>query len=167
MREFEVALGLIASYENQYNSPNWHARLLWFGYERAGNRSTLNFLPLFYRRTIEGGRGYELYRFPLSFWHYESNGRDIFHTVGFGLIYYRNYYPDRNEDRAMVLGGIVWNYVEKPERNYESYGSLWGLLWEYEREERGAYNKFSILKFLFKRVDDHGSVNYRVIGVGF
>jgi len=167
MREFEAALGLLASYENRYDSPDWHARLLWFGYERSGNRSTHNFLPLFYRRTIDGGRGYELYRFPLSFWHYESSGEDIFHAVGFGLIYYRNYYAARHRDRAMLLGGTLLNYVEKPERGYESWGSLWGFLWEYEREERGAYNKFSLMKFIFKRVDDHGDVKYRVMGVGF
>ncbi len=166
-REFEIALGLIASYQNRFNSPDWHMRLLWLGYDHSGNRRTANFMPLFYSRTIEGGRSYDLYRFPLSFWHYETNGRDVFHTVGFGLAYYRNYYADRNEDRAMVLGGTLFNYVEKPQRGYESWGSFWGILWEYEHEEEGAYNKFSLLKFIFKRVDDHGSVSYRVMGVGF
>lgn len=160
MREFEVALGLIASYENQYNSPNWHARMLWFGYERAGNRSTLNFLPLFYRRTIEGGSGYDLYRFPLAFWHYESNGQDIFHTIGFGLGYYRNYNAATHEDTALVLLGSLFYYEEKPIRNSESWGSLWGYLWKYEQEDGGAYNKFTILGFLFKRVNDHGYVYY-------
>lgn len=165
-REFEIALGLIAQYENHFNTPDWSARLLWLGYERRGERRTFNIMPIFYFRSLEQARAYELYRFPLSFWHYETDGQDIFHCVGFGAVYYRNYFSREHRDRALVLGGILFDYEEKPERGYESWGSLWGFLWNYEREEAGSFTKFTLLKFLFKRVYDNGETTYRIMGIG-
>lgn len=165
-REFEIALGLVARYENYFNNDNFLARVLWFGYEREGRKRTFNMMPILYWRSIEEARSYELYRFPLSFWHYETNGQDIFHAVGFGLIYYRNYYYQQHRDRALVLGGILFDYEEKPERRYESWGSMWGYLWHYEKEEAGTFTKFTLLKFLFKRVYDNGETTYRFLGIG-
>jgi hypothetical protein len=48
MREFEIALGLIARYENNLRNSDWLARVLWIGYEREGARRTFNMLPLAY-----------------------------------------------------------------------------------------------------------------------
>jgi hypothetical protein len=64
-----------------------------------------------------------------------------------------------------LLAGVLFDYEEKAERKYESWGSLWGYLWQFEKEEDGAFTKFTLLKFLFKRVHDNAETTYRILGL--
>ena len=60
---------------------------------------------------------------------------------------------------------MLWNEVYKKERGFHSVGMLWDLLFDYETETETGYSKFSILKFLYKRVELNGEVSHRVMGI--
>ncbi len=166
---FRLALGILAEYTSRANSPDWSAHMLWLGYECRGEYRQWNFLPLaYYSEDAASGT----WCFPLALQYYARTGESVFHVVGGGVIYYRNFEPAERRDRAMVLLGTLWNYVEKPTqdnaRDYESHGMLWGLLWEYETERaNGAetWSQFSMLFRLYRHINDNGEVTHRFLGI--
>jgi hypothetical protein len=143
--------------------------MLWLGYECRGEYRQWNFLPLaYYSEDAASGT----WCFPLALQYYARTGESVFHVVGGGVIYYRNCEPAERRDRAMVLLGTLWNYVEKPTqdnaREYESRGMIWGLLWEYETEQaNGAetWSQFSMLFRLYRHINDNGEVTHRFLGI--
>ena len=78
-----------------------------------------------------------------------------------GLAYFRYSNKYKNYDRRMVALGTLWNEVKQPERGYHSRGMFWGILWDYETETKDNYEKFSILKGLYKHVKRNGKVEKR------
>ncbi len=166
---FRLARGMLAEYASRANSPDWSAHMLWLGYERRGEYRQYNFLPLAYYSEDTSS---STWCFPLALQYYARTGASVFHVVGGGIIYYRNCEPAERRDRAMVLLGTLWNYVEKPTqdnaREYESRGMIWGLLWEYETEQaNGAetWSQFSMLFRLYRHINDNGEVTHRFLGI--
>ncbi|MBL8020075.1 MAG: hypothetical protein JNM27_10465 [Leptospirales bacterium] len=97
-------------------------------------------------------------------WYHSDVGQDTFQLGLLGTAWYRNFESAERSDRFMLLGGILYNEVQRPERGYRSRGSLWGLIWDYETESNG-FSKFSILKFVYSRTSDEDGVRTRILGI--
>jgi len=82
-----------------------------------------------------------------------------------GLLYYRNEDRYNYSDRRMVLLGAIYNEVKYPERRYHARGSLWGILWDYETEDDGYFKKFTILKGLYKYINNNGKTEQSLFWV--
>lgn len=108
----------------------------------------------------------------LPFWHFSSdqNERTLIAPFSYfskndegdldlgllGIAYYRNNdLPDMSETKALLAGTLYWER-KKSERGYHSVGSFWGILWDYETESETGFEKFSILKGIYKRVKKNG-----------
>lgn len=133
--------------ESQYGSYRHYLTPLWYYWSDA-EKWKLVLPPL-----LSGASSY-------------SNG-ERFQMIALGGLWYRNYKPAEGYERTMLLLGIPYYRTRKPERGYSSIGSLWGLLWESEHESETNYSRFSILKFLYKRVDMNGEVYHQVFGIRF
>ncbi len=96
----------------------------------------------------------------LSYFSSDSNGD--FDLALLGLLYYRNENRYAGEDTRRWLLGALYNEVKVPERKYHARGSLWGILWDYETEEETGFKKFTILKGLYKYIDDKGETEHTV-----
>ncbi len=169
LKDFNAALGLLAEYRNHLDSEDWRVSLLWLGYEHRGDYRKWNFLPVAYR-SVDGEESYWV--FPLALQYYHSYGDEVFHLVGLGALYYRNYRPEERRDRELWVLGAAYDYVQKPaidtRRDYRSRGSLWGFLWEYETEsvqDSQVWSQVSVLFKLYRRINDQGEIVHRVLGV--
>jgi len=133
--------------ESQYGSYRHYMTPLWYYWSDA-EKWKIVLPPL-----LSGARSY-------------ING-ERFQMIMLGGLWYRNYRPAEGRDRMMLLLGIPFYRTQKPERGYSSTGSLWGLLWESQHETETNFSKFSILKFLYKRVEMNGEVYHQVLGIRF
>ncbi len=167
LKRFRLAYGLLLNYKSHRNGPDYSVNVLWFLYsqKRSGDYFRTSFMPLwYYGRDSEG---WDLCLPPLLTYMNDRGDRGKFQMWALGALWYRNYRPQEERDRRALLLGIPYYHVEKPERGYSSTGSLWGLLWEYETESDTNFTKFSLLKFLYKRVNMNGEVSHRVMGIRF
>jgi hypothetical protein len=97
---------------------------------------------------------------------YEYKTNDyLLQLGGLGALWFRRKDDIEGVDRKLMLLGVLYDEYKKPERKYTFQGSLWGVLWEYETEEETGFNKFSLLKFLYKRVEMEGKATTRVLGI--
>jgi hypothetical protein len=102
--------------------------------------------------------------FPALSYSYLSENEKFQHGL-LGLAWYRNQDPAEKSDSRYLLGGLLYGEKQVAERGYHSRGSLWNVLWQYETESETGFIKFSIMKFVYKRVHIDGVVSHRVLGV--
>ncbi|HPJ33980.1 MAG TPA: hypothetical protein PK358_04045, partial [Spirochaetota bacterium] len=150
----------------------WNSRgydiegLLWLAaIERDGEYFHTRVLPLWYYESTEDS--YTLVIPPALTWDSRDSDNSRFQLWALGALWYRDYEPAEKSDLQAALLGTLYYKLQKPERGYESRGSLWGLLWEYETESETGFSKFSLLKFIYKRVEMDGDVQHRFIGITF
>ncbi|HDP80130.1 MAG TPA: hypothetical protein ENN21_04735 [Spirochaetes bacterium] len=167
VKQFKLAYGLLMNYRNYREGPDYSFNVLWFLYsqKRSDDYFRTSLMPLWYYGRDD--RGWDLCLPPLLTYVNDRGDEGKFQMWALGAFWYRNYRPRQHRDRRALLLGIPYYRVEKPERGYASTGSLWGLLWEYETESETNFSKFSLLKFLYKRVDMNGEVSHRVMGIRF
>lgn len=128
---------------------NFHSRVLPFWWYESDKNSHTLVIP------------------PALTWDSKDVDKSRFQLWLAGLLWYRNYDPYEKSDFRHALLGIPYYKTQKAERGYESVGSLWGLLWEYETESETGFSKFSLLKFMYKRVEMNGEVTHKVLGISF
>lgn len=140
--------------------------LLWLAaVERDGGYFHTRALPLWYYESTENT--HTLVIPPALTWDSHDSDNSRFQLWALGALWYRDYEPAEKSDLQAALLGIPYYKVQRAERGYESWGSLWGLLWEYESESETGFSKFSLLKFIYKRVEMDGEVQHRVLGITF
>jgi len=154
----------LLNYSGDRKSDNYDIdAVMWLaGIERNGDYFHNRVLPLYWYSSDK----YEttLVVPPvLSYFSRDSNGD--FDLGVLGLVYYRNENISAGEDRRMWLLGALYNEVKVPERKYHARGSLWGILWDYEIEEETDFTKFTILKGLYKYINDKGDSEHTVLWV--
>ncbi len=164
IKEMRLLWGTLLNYKDYRNSENYDIdAVLWLaGIERQGDYFHNRVLPLYWYSSDK----YEttLVVPPvLSYFSKDSNGS--FDLGVLGLVYYRNENKYAGEDRRMWLLGALYNEVKVPERKYHARGSLWGILWDYEIEEETDFTKFTILKGLYKYINDKGETEHTVLWV--
>ncbi|MCU0844790.1 MAG: hypothetical protein MUC76_07680 [Spirochaetes bacterium] len=167
IRAYRLAYGLLLNHEWSRTGGGYDFSLLWFIYnlKREGDYFRHSFIPFWYYGSDPDE--WVLCIPPLlTYVSAESNG-DKFQLWGLGALWYRNLKPAESYERQMLLLGIPYYHLEKPERGYRSTGSLWGLLWESESESETGFRKFSVLKFLYKRVEMNGEAYHQVLGIRF
>ncbi len=167
IRAWRLAYGLLLDHEWSRTGSGYDFSLLWFIYNlrREGDYFRHSFIPFWYYGSDPDE--WVLCIPPvLSYISAESDG-DRFQLLGLGALWYRNLKPAERYERRMLLLGIPYYHLEKPERGYSSTGSLWGLLWETESESETGFKKFSILKFVYKRVEMSGEAYHQVMGIRF
>lgn len=167
LKKFRLFYGMLMKYSDYTNSKNYDLDLLvfMFSVKRDGNQFRHWLFPLWYYNS--DSTGYSVLIPPLLTYMDDDGDSGKFQACVLGALWYRNYKPHEDFERRMLLLGVPYYKVHRRERGYESIGSLWGLLWEYETESETNFKKFSILKFLYKRVDINGEVYHQVLGVKF
>ena len=155
IKEMRLLWGTLLSYTDYRKSDDYDIdALLWFaGVERNGDYFHNRALPLYWYSSDKNETSL-LIPPALSYFSKDSNGN--FDLGVLGLVYYRNENKYAGEDRRMWLLGTLYNEVKVPERKYHARGSLWGILWDYETEDETDFTKFTILKGLYKYIDDKG-----------
>ena len=140
--------------------------LLWLAaVERDGGYFHTRALPLWYYESTE--TTHTLVIPPALTWDSRDSDNSRFQLWALGALWYRDYEPAESSDLQAALLGIPYYKIQRAERGYESRGSLWGLLWEYETESETGFSKFSLMKFIYKRVEMDGEVQHRVLGITF
>ncbi len=163
VKEFRLFWGALASYTAHQNG-DYAFDFLWVlaSLKREGDRFQSSLMPFWY---YSGNpQGYTFVS-PALLTYWSDHGDEKFQLVALGALWYRNAHLDRGTDRQMLLLGAPYYFIQRQERGYEERGSLWGILWQHEHERETGYSKFSLLKFLFKRVDMNGDIRYRVFGI--
>lgn len=167
VQKIRLAWGLLAGYERNRQSGDYTvdiAKIL-YGISREDGNFTHYLTPLYYYSRETDDETLLVLPPALSLFWSTGDESEKLQAIGLGALWYRNLDRDMHEERQMLLLGTLWNKVERPQRGYTSIGSFWGLLWEYETEEDTGFKKFSLLKFLFKRVETPGETYYKVLGV--
>ncbi len=140
--------------------------LLWLAaVEKDGGYFHTRALPLWYYESTE--TTHTLVIPPALTWDSKDSDDSKFQLWALGALWYRDYDPAEKSDLQAALLGIPYYKIQRAERGYESWGSLWGILWEYESESETGFSKFSLLKFIYKRVELDGEVQHRVLGITF
>ncbi len=154
-------------------------------YDSTVQRNTgyYNYSALIYLASLQKDKDSFHNRF-LPLWYYESfkNGYTIIipallsgsvktavsetSLYGLGLLYLNYFNKDENSKITAYLSGILfYSEAGKKERGYVKKGSLWGLLWENEYETNTGFKKFSLFKFLYKRIEMNGKVIHKILGI--
>jgi len=164
IKEMRILWGSLLDYKNYRNSKDYDIdAVLWLaGIERNGDYFHHRVLP-FYWYSSEKDETSLLIPPILSYFSKDKNGD--FDLGVLGLVYYRNEDRSAGEDRRMWLLGTLYNEVKVPERKYHARGSLWGFLWDYETEEETDFSKFTILKGLYKYIENNGKTEHTVLWV--
>lgn len=159
IKEMRLLWGTLLSYTDYRKSDDYDIdALLWFaGIERSGSYFHNRVMPFYWYSTDKNETSL-LIPPILSYFSEDSSGD--FDLGVLGLVYYRNENKYAGEDRRMWLLGTLYNEVKVPERKYHSRGSLWGILWDYETEEETGFSKFTILKGLYKYMEDKGETEH-------
>ncbi len=167
LKQFRLLYGALLDYSRARAGSDYSFSLATILYQqsRTGERFVSNLTPLWYYKN-EAARWSALVPLLLS---YVRDGEDqgALQVLGLGALWYRNYRPRESKDRQMLLLGIPYYTVQRAERGYRSAGSLWGLLWEWETESDTNFSKFTLLKFVYKRVNMNGEVYHRLLGIRF
>jgi len=164
--KFEFLYGLGVDYHNFKNNQNYSFSLLTVLYniKQYKNDFSHSLLGLYHYKSTKNS--YSLIM-PALLSYINKTPTSKTQVIGLGLIWFQyENYVDKTDYEYLLLG-IPYYKKTKPERGYVSYGSLWGLLWEYEKETETDYTKFSLLKFLYKRVHHQGKTTTRVLGIAF
>jgi hypothetical protein len=167
MKEFEFLWGLGADFEFSRNNHDYDVSGLCYlaSVKQRGDYFQNRILPLWYYSSDKNER-YLLLPALLTFdWANRDNERLRIWTLG--LLRFQHADPANHDEHDLFLLGIPYYHVEHPERKYSSTGSFWGILWDYEKEEETGFSKFSILKFLYKRVEMNGEVHHTICGIRF
>ena len=164
IKEIHLFWGTLLNYKNYRNSENYDIdALLWLaGIERDGDNFHNRILPLYWYSS-DKDENHLIIPPILSYFSKDNNGN--FDLGVLGLVYYRNEDKNAGEDRLMWLLGSIYDEVMVPERKYHSRGSLWGILWDYETEDETDFTKFTILKGLYKYINDKGESEHTVLWV--
>ncbi|MFC1669831.1 LA_1737 family protein [Spirochaetota bacterium] len=162
IRQIRLFYSLLMNYENSLNSRDFDLSFLMYlsRFQRRGNSLHHRVLPLWYYQSYKNGKDYYLLIPPILSY-FSKNEEGYFDLGLLGIAYYRNSNVYERSDRKMVLLGTLWNEVKRPERGYHSRGMFWGILWDYETERKDDFEKFSILKGLYKHVKKNGKVQKR------
>lgn len=121
-----------------------------------------SFFPLWYYSHYSN---YKTLWFTPFLTYMDREFKDKYDLVLLGLLYYRDYIPDEEYDRRLWLSGILWDEIRKPEKGYHSMASVWGLLWEHETESVNDFKKLTILKGIYKYVNNKGRIKRRILWV--
>ena len=166
--EFNLVWGALLSYKNYTTSlSDWSVNVLWFLYQVGNDQGRFYHYatPLWYYSG--DARSYTLLIPPLLT--YMDSDREFgkLQMGVLGALWYMNYKPQERFETFNILLGIPYYKVQRPERGYTGRGSLWGLLWEYETESETGFRKFSLLKFLYRRITIDGETYNQVLGIKF
>ncbi|MCL1834241.1 MAG: hypothetical protein FWG49_07040, partial [Leptospirales bacterium] len=158
-KEMRMLWRLLLKYESNKKSGSYDIdAFLWLaGIDRAGDSFHHRILPLYW---YSSNRSSYFLVLPPVLSLFSKEGEDNFDLALLGLLYYRNEDRYYHSDRKMWFLGTLYNEVKHPERRYHAMGSFWGILWNYETEEEGSFKKFSILKGLYKYINDNGRTEH-------
>ncbi len=165
VKRMRAMWGLLMDAEWKKNSYDVEGLLWLAAIEKNGDYFHSRFLPLWYYESTADS--HSLLIPPALTWDSKESNGDRFQLYGLGALWYRDYVPGQKSDLQALLLGSLYYKTQTPERGYESRGSLWGILWEYETESETGFSKFSLLKFLYKRVEMEGEVQHRILGITF
>jgi len=165
IREMQALWGLLANAEWNSSRYNIEALLYLAAVERNGDYFHTRAIPLWYYESNKDS--HTLVIPPALTWDSEESDRSRLQLWAGGALWFRNYDPKEKSDFQAALLGIPYYKYQTAERGYESRGSLWSILWEYETENERGYSRFSLLKFLYKRVEMDGEVYHKVLGITF
>ncbi|MCL2154409.1 MAG: hypothetical protein FWH53_01955 [Leptospirales bacterium] len=163
-KEMRMLWRLLFKYES-YKKTGYYDidAFLWLaGIERDGDYFHNRILPIYWYSS-DSDSSYLVLPPVLSF--FSKDGGDNFDLGILGLIYYRNEDRSFGSDRRMWLLGALYNEVKYPERRYHARGTLWGILWDYETEDDGYFKKFTILKGLYKYINDNGKTEHSLFWI--
>ena len=163
LSRFRMFYGVLAGYTNYRNRPDYSFNILWLGAEKRDRSFELNIIPLWYYDRYDDNTRHII---PPLLSYISTSPNEEFRLLVGSLLWYKNYNPvERVGSSRVLFWGMLWNEVYKKERGFHSVGMLWDLLFDYETETETGYSKFSILKFLYKRVELNGEVSHRVMGI--
>jgi hypothetical protein len=162
--EMRLLWSLLLKYQSdkKYGSYDIDAFLWFAGIERNGDYFHNRIFPAYW---YSRNRNSSFLLLPplLSLF---SNDRSGNFDLGIlGILYYRNEDRYSATDRRMLLLGTLYNEVKYPERRYHAWGSFWGVLWDYETEEEGSYKRFTILKGLYKYINNNGKTEHTLFWI--
>lgn len=132
---------------------------------RRGDEFHSRLLPLWYYTHTKDS--YTCVVPPLLSWFSKNSDGSKRQFAALGALWTRWYDPAEQSDLQLALLGIPYYHTQKAERGFTSEGSLWGILWDHEHETETGYDKISILKFLYKRVELDGKTYHSVFGIRF
>ncbi len=165
IKEMRAMWGLLADAEWNRKGYDIKGFLYLAAVERDGDYFHSRVLPVWYYESTENS--HTLLIPPALTYDSKDSDESRFQLWGLGALWFRNYNPAEKSDFQAALLGIPYYKYQKAERGYETRGSVWGLLWEYETEKDTGFSKFSLLKFVYKRVEIDGEVTHKVLGISF
>ncbi len=165
IKRIKAFWGILADAEWDSKGYDIDALLYLASLEGEGDYFHSRFIPLWYYESDKDT--HTLFIPPALTWDSEDSNKSRLQLWALGALWFRNYDPAEKSDLRAALIGIPYYKYQTAERGYESQGSVWGLLWEYETEEETGFKKFSLLKFVYKRVEMEGEVTHKVLGVSF
>jgi len=165
IKRLKAFWGLMADAEWSKSGYDIEGLLYLAAIEKEGRYFHSRILPFWYYERTEDT--HTLVIPPALTWDSRDSDKSRFQLWALGALWFRNYEPEEKSDLQAALLGIPYYKLQRAERGYESRGSLWGLLWEYETESETGFSKFSLFKFIYKRVEMEGDVQHRVMGITF
>lgn len=161
---FDAGYGLISSYKSYYYDNSYEYKLGQFIYRQYNidNVFYSSLFPLWWHKSSNKfSRTFFLPGLAYRF----KNETELYEIAGMGLLWYRHADYLEETERRMVLLGSLYNYNKVKERGYSEVGQLWGLLWNYEEEEDTDFQKFSVLKFVFKHTRLNNKLTTKIFGI--
>lgn len=143
---------------------DWSANLLTFVIADRPSGFHQSFLPLYWYEREDTTTDVVIP--PLLGWSFKDETTTS-EGLGLGLLWYNSKDAfEKEHTRTILLGGLLYYDRYRGKQNgFREWGSVYGFLWDYEVEPRKGFKKFSILKFVFSRVEFQGETKYRVFGI--